>query len=177
VEKLQTQSKIKSDVSSSNKKIDINILPENGKPSCVNAERRLQLPESQTIDNAEVSIGLMCKPKSSSKKSHSLRNIATEKEHRRSLRNARTVNSSNSNCPDTINDSNYSTESERSEDESDINDDIEINDDDTHPKHDGSIIVSKRGRKIGRPNYIYESSSEHTSDAECSRTASPAEGT
>ena len=38
------------------------------------------------------------------------------------------------------------------------------------------FLISQRGRRLGKANYIYESSSEHTSDAEASRTASPAAG-
>lgn len=38
------------------------------------------------------------------------------------------------------------------------------------------FLISQRGRRLGKANYIYESSSEHTSDAEASRTASPATG-
>ena len=36
-----------------------------------------------------------------------------------------------------------------------------------------SMVLSKRGRKIVKPNYIYDSSSEQTSDTEFSRTGSP----
>ena len=38
------------------------------------------------------------------------------------------------------------------------------------------FLISQRGRRLEKANYIYESSSEHTSDAEASRTASPATG-
>ena len=38
------------------------------------------------------------------------------------------------------------------------------------------VNTSKSGRNIGKPKYVYESSSEHASETESSRTASPALG-
>ena len=77
-------------------------------------------------------------------------------------------------CEDTgLNDS---TESEISEAESEKT--IEKNSGQMTTKRSSgvSMILSKRGRKIVKPNYNYDSSSEQTSDAEISRTASPSIG-
>ena len=71
---------------------------------------------------------------------------------------------------------NDSTESEISEAESEKT--IEKNSREISTKRSSgvSMILSKRGRKIVKPNYNYDSSSEQTSDAEISRTASPSIG-
>ena len=71
---------------------------------------------------------------------------------------------------------NDSTESEISEAESEKI--IEKNSQEMTTKRSlgVSMILSKRGRKIVKPNYNYDSSSEQTSDAEISRTASPSIG-
>ena len=68
---------------------------------------------------------------------------------------------------------NDSTESEISDAESEKF--IEKSSQEKNPKRCSgvSMILSKRGRKIVKPNYNYDSSSEQTSDAEVSRTASP----
>ena len=69
-----------------------------------------------------------------------------------------------------------STESEISEAESEKT--LEKNSQEMTAKRSSgvSMILSKRGRKIVKPNYNYDSSSEQTSDADISRTASPSIG-
>ena len=136
---------------------------------------------SNSSNNDEVSkekiFGTM---RSEQKLSHIEKDISNKdtsnyQSRKRSLR-AKTENRSNTDYGASTNTPYDSADSEISEVESVKSDETGNNEDDANSRMEAPFIISKRGRKIGRPRYIYESSSEHTSEAESSRTASPAIG-
>ena len=108
-------------------------------------------------------------------KSNTLNENRENNERRRSMR-AKTERNFSANDGSSTNTPYDSAESEISEYESEKNDEIGTDSEDFNSKVDAPFIISKRGRKIGRPKYIYESSSEHTSDAEGGRIASSSTG-
>ena len=96
---------------------------------------------------------------------------------RRSIRKAVMSDGDIKDLKSTLDDDiNSSTESELSEAESESHSETYSKDPNIDKYAGTSMILSKRGRKMMKPNYNYDSSSEQTSDAEISRTASPQTG-
>ena len=96
--------------------------------------------------------------------------------NRRSVRSTNSVNSLDINYTDHGSSYNESAESEMSDIDSEKSDYPIAKIDNINTKPEMPFVLTKRGRRIGRPNYIIESSSEHNSDTEGSRTGSPALG-
>ena len=112
---------------------------------------------------------------SSLDKGNSLKDKAL-KGSRRSIRKAVMSDGDIKDLNSTLDDINSSTESELSETESERHSETYSKDLNIEKYAGTSMILSKRGRKMMKPNYNYDSSSEQTSDAEISRTASPQTG-